>query len=97
VSQNSAASARESNDSGNGSGFFFCLLFSFCARHTCLSPLMLYERILRFYPNQKAIIATGYSLTADVKATQKLGAGQFLKKPFTLEKLGIAVRDELAR
>lgn len=56
-----------------------------------------YERILRSYPNQKAIIATGYSLTDDVKATQKLGAGQFLKKPFTLEKLGIAVRDELAR
>ncbi len=56
-----------------------------------------YERILRFYPNQKAIIATGYSLTDEVKAAQKLGAGQFLKKPFTLEKLGIAVRDELAR
>jgi signal transduction histidine kinase len=56
-----------------------------------------YERILRFYPTQKAIIATGYSLTDDVKAAQKLGAGQYLKKPFTLEKLGIAVRDELAR
>jgi two-component system cell cycle sensor histidine kinase/response regulator CckA len=56
-----------------------------------------YEGILRFYPNQKAIITTGYSLTDDVKAAQKLGAGHYLKKPFTLEKLGIAVREELAR
>jgi signal transduction histidine kinase len=56
-----------------------------------------YERIIRLYPNQKAIITTGYSLTDEVKAAQKLGAGQYLKKPFTLEKLGIAVRDELAR
>jgi signal transduction histidine kinase len=56
-----------------------------------------YERILRFYPHQKAIITTGYSLTDEVKAAQKLGAGQYVKKPYNLEKLGTAVRDELAR
>lgn len=56
-----------------------------------------YERIIRLYPNQRAIITTGYSHTDDVKAAQKLGAGQYLKKPFTLEKLGIATRDELMR
>ena len=56
-----------------------------------------YERIIRLHPNQKAIITTGYSLTDEVKAAQKLGAGLYLKKPFTLEKLGIAVRNELAR
>ncbi len=56
-----------------------------------------YERVLRFSPKQKAIITTGYSLTEDVKATQELGAGLYIKKPFSLEMLGVAVRDELAR
>jgi len=26
-----------------------------------------------------------------------LGAGQYIKKPYTLEKIGIAVRDELKK
>jgi hypothetical protein len=32
-----------------------------------------------------------------VKGAQELGAGKFLKKPLTLEKLGLAVREELTR
>jgi len=56
-----------------------------------------YERIINMHPNQKAIIASGFSETDDVKATQKLGAGQYIKKPYTLEKIGIAVRDELKK
>jgi len=30
-----------------------------------------------------------------VKEAQKLGAGQYIKKPLTLEKMGAAVRNEL--
>ncbi|MBW1752710.1 MAG: transporter substrate-binding domain-containing protein [Deltaproteobacteria bacterium] len=56
-----------------------------------------YERIIQFRPNQKAIIASGFSETGDVKAAQELGAGQYIKKPYTLEKIGIAVRDELKK
>jgi len=56
-----------------------------------------YERIINLHPNQKAIIASGFSETENVKATQKLGAGQYIKKPYTLEKIGIAVRDELKK
>lgn len=56
-----------------------------------------YERIISLYPNQKAIIASGFSETDDVKAAQKLGAGQYIKKPYTLEKIGIAVKDELKK
>jgi PAS domain S-box-containing protein len=56
-----------------------------------------YERIINLNPNQKAIIASGFSETDDVKAAQKLGAGQYIKKPYTLEKIGIAVRDELKK
>jgi len=56
-----------------------------------------YKRILKYYPNQKAIIASGFSKTDDVKTTQRLGAGEYIKKPYTLEKIGITVRDELKR
>jgi signal transduction histidine kinase len=56
-----------------------------------------YEQIIKIHPNQKAIIASGFAETDDVKETQKLGAGQYIKKPLTLEKIGIAVRDELKK
>jgi len=54
-----------------------------------------YERIIQYHPNQKAIITSGFSETDDVKKTQELGAGKYIKKPYTLEKIGMAVRDEL--
>jgi DNA-binding NarL/FixJ family response regulator len=54
-----------------------------------------YEKASRIHPHQKAILASGFSQTEDVKATQNLGAGKYIKKPYTLEKIGVAVRDEL--
>lgn len=56
-----------------------------------------YQKILNLHPNQKAIIASGFSETDDVKAAQELGAGQYIQKPYILEKIGIAVRDELKK
>jgi signal transduction histidine kinase len=56
-----------------------------------------YERIIKIHPDQKAIIASGFAETEAVKAAQKLGAGKYVKKPYTLEKIGIAVRDELKK
>ena len=56
-----------------------------------------YERIVEIHPNQKAIIFSGFAETDEVKAAQELGAGQFLKKPITLENLGFAVKLELAK
>ena len=55
-----------------------------------------YRQILKLHPKQKAIIASGFSETKRVKKAQKLGAGQYVKKPYTLEKIGIAVKNELA-
>ncbi len=55
-----------------------------------------YERIIQFRPGQKAIIASGYSLNDDVRAAQRMGAGAFLKKPYGLKELELAVRKELA-
>ena len=54
-----------------------------------------YERIIEIHPKQKAIIVSGFAVTDDVKATQKLGAGKYIKKPYTIEKIGLAVKEEL--
>ncbi len=54
-----------------------------------------YEEILKLYPNQKAIVASGFSESDDVKATLKLGAGGFIKKPYSMAKLGQAVKEAL--
>lgn len=54
-----------------------------------------YEEIIKLHPGQRAIIASGFSETEDVKAAQKLGAGKYIKKPYTLEKIGVAVKEEL--
>jgi len=54
-----------------------------------------YKRILEFHPMQKAIIASGFSETRRVKEAQQLGVGTYIKKPYLLEKIGLAVRAEL--
>jgi len=54
-----------------------------------------YERIIKIHPNQKAIIVSGFAETADVRNIQKLGAGQYIKKPLTLQKLGPVIKEEL--
>ena len=56
-----------------------------------------YERIIKIHPNQKAIIVSGYAETAEVKEAQKIGAGKYIKKPLTLEKIGLAVKEELEK
>jgi DNA-binding NtrC family response regulator len=62
-----------------------------------MNGLETYKRILELSPGQKAIIASGYSHSDDVSETLRLGAGSYIKKPFTLESIGIAVRKELDR
>jgi len=56
-----------------------------------------YEKILKIHPNQKAIIASGFSETDDVKIARNLGAGQFIKKPYTIEEIAMAIKTELER
>lgn len=62
-----------------------------------IDGLETYERILAYNPVQKAIITSGYSETDRVKMAQALGATCYLKKPYTLEKLGQAVKEELRK
>jgi len=54
-----------------------------------------YRRILEICPGQKAVIVSGFSETERVSETQKMGAGSFVRKSYLLEKIGLAVRQEL--
>ncbi|MEN6321351.1 MAG: PAS domain S-box protein [Syntrophaceae bacterium] len=54
-----------------------------------------YRSILKIHPKQKAIIVSGFSETDRVINAQTLGAGSYVRKPYVIEKLGLAVRKEL--
>ncbi len=54
-----------------------------------------YEEIIKLYPGQKAIVASGFSESDDVKATLQSGASDFIKKPYSLEQLGRVVKKAL--
>jgi PAS domain S-box-containing protein len=54
-----------------------------------------YREILKIHPNQKALIVSGFSATERANETQKLGAGPYIKKPYTLKTIARAVREEL--
>jgi two-component system, cell cycle sensor histidine kinase and response regulator CckA len=41
----------------------------------------------------KAIIVSGFSADIEVKETQRLGAGNFVKKPYTINQLAIAIKE----
>ncbi len=56
-----------------------------------------YEEIIRIRPGQKAVIASGFAKTREVDSAQDLGAGKYIKKPYMLEKIGIAVKRELEK
>jgi signal transduction histidine kinase/ActR/RegA family two-component response regulator len=56
-----------------------------------------YRNILDIHPRQKAIIVSGFAETERVTKAQSLGAGTYVKKPYVLEKLGLAVKEELDR
>jgi CheY-like chemotaxis protein len=62
-----------------------------------IDGLETYERIISRHPNQKAILVSGFSETSRVKQAQQLGAGEYVKKPYTIETIGMAVRTELDR
>jgi two-component system cell cycle sensor histidine kinase/response regulator CckA len=62
-----------------------------------IDGLETYRRIREIRSGQKAIIVSGFSETDKVREAQKLGAGAYVKKPYMMEKIGTAIRDELNR
>jgi len=63
---------------------------------TGMDGLDTYRKIIEIRPNIKSLIVSGFSETDRVKEAQRLGAGKYLSKPFTMEQLGVAVKKELA-
>jgi len=62
-----------------------------------IDGLEAYRRIIENIPNQKAIIASGFSESQKVMEVQALGAGAYCRKPFTLENIAVLVKDELRK
>lgn len=62
-----------------------------------IDGLETYREILKIRPEQKSIIASGYSESVRVKEALQLGAGTYVKKPYLMENIGRAIRAELDR
>ena len=62
-----------------------------------MDGLATYKSIIQIHPKQRAIIVSGFSETERVNEAHVLGAGAYVKKPYVIEKLGMAVRKELDR
>ncbi len=60
-----------------------------------MDGLETYRRLIAINPAQKAVIASGYSETVRVKKALALGASSYVRKPYTIESLGKAVRRAL--
>lgn len=54
-----------------------------------------YRRILEVAPGQKAIVVSGHAESERVAEAQRLGAGDFVRKPLTLDTLAAAVKKGL--
>jgi DNA-binding NarL/FixJ family response regulator len=62
-----------------------------------IDGLETYRRIIEISPGQRAVIVSGFSETERVLQALDIGAGEFVKKPYIMEIIGLAVRRELDR
>jgi len=60
-----------------------------------IDGLETYRRIIELHPGQKAVIVSGFSENDQVAKAREMGAGAFVRKPYILEHIGLAVRREL--
>jgi len=93
----SVASCGEEAVKWVGSGQDFDLVILDMIMHDGIDGLETFKQIRQFKPNQKAIIVSGFSETGRVKDAQHLGAGAYVKKPYLLDRIGSAVKDELRK
>ena len=62
-----------------------------------MDGLATYQHVLEINPQQRAIVVSGFSETERVRRTQELGAGAYVRKPYIIEQIGLAIRKELDR
>ncbi len=56
-----------------------------------------YEQILKINPQQKAIVISGFARSEEITQIRNLGVADFIEKPVTINKIGLAVKKSLAR
>lgn len=62
-----------------------------------IDGLETYRQMLTLNPNQQAIIVSGFSETGRVKEAQRHGAGAYVRKPYLMKNIGLAVKRELEK
>lgn len=55
-----------------------------------------YEKILNIKPRQKAIVISGYAKGDEIVKIKNLGVSDFIEKPVTISKIGLAIKQSLA-
>jgi DNA-binding NarL/FixJ family response regulator len=60
-----------------------------------MDGLETYQKIIKLHPSQRAVIASGFAEDQRVKKAMALGATRYIRKPYTLEKIGLAVKAAL--
>jgi PAS domain S-box-containing protein len=62
-----------------------------------MDGLQTYKRIKQIHRGQKAVITSGFSESKRVLETQALGAGEYVRKPYTIQTIGVAIKSELGK
>jgi CheY-like chemotaxis protein len=62
-----------------------------------MDGLETYKRIRQINPDQKVILVSGFSGSKRVKEAQKLGAGKYIKKPYSVEIIGLVIQEALGK
>ncbi|MHB8770745.1 MAG: response regulator transcription factor [Syntrophales bacterium] len=62
-----------------------------------IDGLEAYRRIREINPAQKTVSVSGFSETERVREAHAVGAGSYVQKPCILEKIDLAIRDELIK
>ena len=60
-----------------------------------IDGLETFKQIQQINSNQKAIIVSGYADFEKVRQAKRIGVGAYVKKPYVLKDIGMAVRSEL--
>ena len=62
-----------------------------------IDGLETYKQMTAVRPGQKAVIVSGFSRTEAIKEAQRLGAGAYVKKPYSASEIGKAIKTELQK
>ncbi len=60
-----------------------------------IDGLETYRQVLQLHPQQKAVIASGYSQANHIEDARRLGISEYVLKPYTVARLGKAVHTTL--